>query len=233
MNSHFAWQTQPMVYKSYPMKTAEVPSNLNQILLRAYLLRTQPERPHRLAVINEAMIFFHRYLLLMPTLARFEIELYSRIEKGVSVSAMDLSSLYADLLAPAYGDGVVFEKDKIGAEWASFIHLYSPFYVYKYTIGISAAYAIAERFLDGDPTASSDYIRFLKTGNSLYPSEALKIAGADITNRSTIDIAFQSMTKLLDELDTLIYRISVKIGLPESPRHFFPAVSWRGRQPPR
>jgi oligoendopeptidase F len=140
----------------------------------------------------------------MPTLAKFELEVHNRIENGKGVSVEDLVHLYADLMVPAYGDDVVYDKEGVGVEWASFLHLYSPFYTFKYTVGIAASYAIAARFLDGDPNVASDYLRFLQAGSSVYPLEALKLAGVDIADLSLIEAAFSAMSVTLDELEDLL-----------------------------
>jgi len=204
MHSFYAWRAQPMVYRPYSMLVAEVPSNFHQAMLRSFLLRSKPNRAYQLAVINEAMSNFHRYLLVMPTLAEFESQIHSRVEKGQGISADDLDGLLADLVAEAYGSEMAFTRDREGAQWARFLHLYAHFYVFKYTIGIAAAHAIAERVLSDKPNAASDYLRFLEAGDSVYPVEALKIAGVDITSRKPIDAAFSAMSQILDQLEALI-----------------------------
>jgi oligoendopeptidase F len=204
MHSFYAWRAQPMVYRPYSMLVAEVPSNFHQAMLRSFLLRSNPNSAYQLAVINEAMSNFHRYLLVMPTLAQFESQVHSRVEKGEGISADELVGLLSELMAEAYGSHVVFDRAGEGAQWARFLHLYTRFYVFKYTIGISAAHAIAQRVLSGDPGAASDYLRFLEAGDSVYPVEALNIAGVDITSRAPIDAAFSSMSQMLDRLEALI-----------------------------
>lgn len=204
MHSFYAHQSQPMVYKPYSMLIAEVPSNLHQVLLRAHLIQTSSDRATRLAIINDAMAFFHRYLLVMPMLASFELEVHKRVERGEGLSAEDLIHLYADLVVPAYGDEVVYDYDDVGMEWASFLHLYMPFYTFKYTIGISASYVIAKRLLEEGRTAATEYFRFLKAGSSVYPVEALRFVGVDVCDRKLIDSAFSAMANVLDELEALL-----------------------------
>ncbi|HAJ36507.1 MAG TPA: oligoendopeptidase F, partial [Chloroflexi bacterium] len=82
MHSYFSWRTQPIIYGRYTLFAAEVASNFNQALVRDYLLRTQRDRAFQIAVLEEAMSNFHRYFFVMPTLARFELELHERAERG-------------------------------------------------------------------------------------------------------------------------------------------------------
>ena len=44
-----------------------------------------------LLVIEEAMSNFHRYFFIMPTLARFELELHERAERGQPLTADSFS----------------------------------------------------------------------------------------------------------------------------------------------
>jgi len=204
MHSYYSSQSQPMAYRSYSSLVGEVPSNLNQALLRAHLLESHSDRETRLAVINEAMWFLMRYLLVMPTLAEFELEVHNNVEQGKGMSADELVEMFAELYSPAYGDQAAYKRDEIGVEWAGFLHLYTPFYTFKYTLAIAASYAIASRFLSGDPDAASDFVRFLKAGSSLYPVEALKLAGIDITDPGLIESAYPVISDMLDELEVLL-----------------------------
>ena len=89
--------------------------------------------------------------------------------------------LMADLFAEGYGDGVHVDRERTGITWATFGHLYVDYYVFQYATGISGANALARRILAGTPGAVEDYLSFLKAGDSLYPVDALKLAGVDLT----------------------------------------------------
>jgi len=84
-----------------------------------------------------------------------------------------------ELLGEAYGPNVDMDRDRVGITWAQFGHLYANFYVFQYTTGISAANTLAEKVLTGGPAAAENYLAFLKAGSSLYPIDALKVAGVD------------------------------------------------------
>ncbi|HVA92662.1 MAG TPA: M3 family oligoendopeptidase, partial [Chloroflexota bacterium] len=87
MHSYYTWQTQPLTYCHYSIFVAEVASNFNQAIVRAHLLKTNPEPEFQISVIEEAMSNFHRYFFIMPTLARFELELHERVERGEPLTA--------------------------------------------------------------------------------------------------------------------------------------------------
>lgn len=52
--------------------------------------------------------------------------------------------------------------------------------------------------------AANDYIEFLKSGDSNYPIELLKIAGIDMSSNKSIERAMITFDKLVEELDNLI-----------------------------
>lgn len=204
MHSYFTWQNQPFIYTNYSLFVAEVASNFNQAMVRAYLLDTYDDRDFQIGVLEEAMSNFHRYFFIMPTLARFEKEMHERIERGDATPADDLNNLLADLFEEGYGGEMHVDRDRVGITWAEFGHLYSPFYVYQYATGISAANALAQRVLRGDAGAAENYLKFLKAGASVYPIDALKIAGVDMAKPDAVTEAFGVLAGLVDRLEKLV-----------------------------
>jgi oligoendopeptidase F len=204
MHSYLSWQHQPLIYSRYSLFAAEVASNFNQAMTRAYLLDHYPDRDFQISVIEEAMANFHRYFFQMPTLARFELEIHERIERGQGVTADDMMSLMTDLFSEGYGGEMEVDREREGITWATFGHLYADYYVYQYATGISAAHALAQPILTGQPGAAVAYLNFLKSGGSLYPLEALKIAGVDLTQPQPVEATFQILAGIVDKLETLI-----------------------------
>ena len=146
---------------------------------------------------------YHRYFFIMPTLARFELEMHARAEQGAPLSADILIGLMADLFKEGYGDEVEFDRERIGITWAQFGHMYMNFYVYQYATGISGAHALAHGVLAGEPGAAERYLDFLKSGGSRYPLEALALAGVDLTAPEPVERAFAVLAGLVDRLEEL------------------------------
>ncbi len=207
MHSYLTWQHQPLMYSDYSMFVAEVASNFNQAMVRAHLMRQNSDPDFQIALIEEAMSNFHRYFLIMPTLARFELEIHERVERGEALTAENMMSLMADLFSDVYGDQVSYDRDEVGITWAQFpVHLYANFYVFQYATGIAAAHALSEGVLDGKPGAAEDYLSFLRAGSSVYPLDALKMAGVDMTKPEVVDRAFGVLARMVDRLDDLLSR---------------------------
>ncbi|MEA2656238.1 MAG: oligoendopeptidase, partial [Chloroflexota bacterium] len=208
MHSYYTRKTQPFVYSSYGLFQAEVASNMHQALTRRYLLATNPDPEFQIAVIEEAMANFYRYFFIMPTLARFELEIHERVEKGVALTADDLNQLMADLISEVYGSEVELSernRERIGSTWAQFhTHLYSNFYVFQYATGIAGANHLAEKVAAGDAGAVRNYLAFLKSGGSKYPLEGLKLAGVDMASPEPVASAFAALAGMVDRLEKLV-----------------------------
>ena len=186
------------------MFVAEVASNFNQAMLRAYMLDAVADPALQLAVLEEAMANFHRYFFIMPTLARLERELHERVARGEGLTAELLDDRMADLFAEGYGPGVEIDRARVGITWAEFAHLYEPFYVYQYATGISGAHALARGVLDGDDGAAARYLELLAAGDSLYPLDALQRAGVDLRSPEPVEQTFAVLASLVDRIEELV-----------------------------
>ncbi len=206
MHSYLAWQTQPPVYSGYSLFAAEVASNFHQAMTRAYLLDPQRNLPRdlQIGIIEEAMSNFHRYFLVMPTLARFELEVHERIERGEGVTADGMIELLAGLAAEGFGDEMALDRERVGIGWATFPHLYMDYYVFQYATGISGAHALSNRILSGVPGAAEDYLGFLCAGGSQHPLDALRAAGVDLASPQPVEETFAVLSGLIDRLEALV-----------------------------
>jgi oligoendopeptidase F len=76
--------------------------------------------------------------------------------------------------------------------------------VYKYSTGVSASLALAERVLSGGKSERDDYFAFLKSGGSRFPIESLKLAGVDMSSPEPVTAACKVFEKLVEELERLL-----------------------------
>ncbi len=203
MHSYLAWKHQPLIYSEYSLFAAEVASNFHQAMLRAHLLQNNADDKLQIAIIEDAMDNFHRYFLIMPTLARFELEIHQRVERGEGFSPEGLIELMADLFAEPFGSEMELDRSRVGITWAQFLHLYQDYYVYQYATGIAGAHALAARILEGETGAAEAYLEFLKAGASVYPLDALRAAGVDLSTPEPVERTFKMLDDLVDRLAVL------------------------------
>ena len=201
MHSLLTWQNQPVTYSRYGMSAAETASNLNQALMGAHLLAERDDRDWTIAVIEERMANFMRYLFTMPILARFELAAHERVEAGGALSADWMSRTLLELYREGYGSEVVIDPARMGITWARFSHLFMNFYVFQYGIGIAAAAALSEAILTEGEPARERYLTFLRAGGSVDPIVALRDAGIDMSSPEPIERAFAQMSRYIDRLE--------------------------------
>jgi oligoendopeptidase F len=204
MHSWHANRAQPQIYAGYSLFVAEVASNFNQALVRGHLLGLGRGPAFELAVIEEAMANFHRYLFLMPILSQFEQRVHAWAEAGEPVTADAMNALLFELFARGYGPAVAVDPARDGVVWAQFPHLYENFYVYQYASGIAAANALADGVLRGEAGARDRYLQFLSAGGSVYPLDALRIAGIDMASPEPMDRAFGILAGYVDRLEQIL-----------------------------
>ena len=110
---------------------------------------------------------------------------------------------YYNLNKEYFGDDIVIDEE-IAYEWARIPHFYSPFYVYQYATGFSAAIAFANRILSGNEEYIDAYKGFLKAGCSKYPIDILKDAGIDMSKTDAIESALRVFEDYLNRLEEVI-----------------------------
>lgn len=92
---------------------------------------------------------------------------------------------------------------EIEMEWARIPHFYTPFYVYQYATGFSAAIALSGKILKEGAAAVEAYKNFLKGGSSRYPLELLRTAGVDMEQKKPVEDALGVFARYLDEMERL------------------------------
>ena len=94
--------------------------------------------------------------------------------------------------------------DLILYEWARIPHFYTPFYVYQYATGFSAAIAISSKILAKEEGIVEKYKAFLSGGCSMDPIDLLKLCGVDMEKKEPVEEALKVFEQYLTELEKLV-----------------------------
>ncbi len=189
-------------YGQFPGETAAI---FHQALLRHHLFQTHSDPALRLAIAEEAMANFHRYLFTMPLLGLFEQRIHGRVEHHQPVTADVMNQTMADLFAEGYGGEVDFESARTGIVWAAFpTHITKNFYTFTYALGIAAAHALARQVIDEGAPAAERYLDLLASGGAEPPMPRFARFGIDITRPEPIQAAFDVLDQWIDQLETLL-----------------------------
>lgn len=203
IHSYYSDAAQPYIYSKYKIFVAEVASTCNEALLMHYLLKHAKDKKERAYLINYYLEQFRTTLYRQTMFAEFEQLVYKMVEEEKAVTAESLCEIYGKLNKEYFGDEIIIDPE-IKIEWARIPHFYTPFYVYQYATGYSAAIALSQRILEKGERAVKDYIQFLKGGSSQDPIDLLKGAGVDMTTSKPIEKALMIFKSLLEEMETLL-----------------------------
>ena len=205
LHSWYSDEHQPYIYAGYRIFVAEVASTCNEALLIHHLMEQSKkagDRKKTMYLINYFLEQFRTTLFRQTMFAEFEKITHSLQEQGETLTADRLCEIYYDLNKLYFGDEICVDRE-IAMEWARIPHFYTPFYVYQYATGFSAAIALSRRILEKGEPAVEQYKKFLKGGSSMYPLELLKMAGVDMEQKAPVQDALAVFAQYLDEMERL------------------------------
>lgn len=203
IHSYYSRTAQDYAYSEYKIFVAEVASTCNECLLMHDLLEKTTDKEQRKYLLNHYLDSFKGTLFRQTMFAEFEKTAHDYCAQGKPLTAEALSQMYLELNQKYFGPDM--EKDEeIAYEWMRIPHFYTPFYVYQYATGYSAAVALSAKILKEGKPAVDAYMNFLKGGESKDPIDLLKMAGVDMTTEKPVADALALFGELVTELETLV-----------------------------
>ena len=203
IHSYYSITAQDYAYSDYKIFVAEVASTCNECLLMHDLLEKTTDKEQRKYLLNHYLDSFKGTLFRQTMFAEFEKTAHDYCAQGKPLTAEALSQMYLELNQKYFGPDM--EKDEeIAYEWMRIPHFYTPFYVYQYATGYSAAVALSAKILKEGKPAVDAYISFLKGGESKDPIDLLKMAGVDMTTEKPVADALALFGELVAELEALV-----------------------------
>ena len=204
LHSWYSDQNQPYIYAGYKIFVAEVASTCNEALLIRHLIEKTEEPGKKAYLINYFLEQFRTTLFRQTMFAEFEKVTHELQEKGETLTADRLCDIYYGLNQEYFGNDMTIDRE-IELEWARIPHFYTPFYVYQYATGFSAAIALSKKIFEEGESAVEAYKSFLKGGSSKYPLDLLLMAGVDMRQKKPVEDALDIFRKYLDEMERLVY----------------------------
>ena len=202
MHSYYSHKNQSYVDSQYPIFLAEIASTVNEVLINDYLYKNAKTKEDKIFYLTDFLESVRTTIYRQTMFAEFEMLMHEKEQNGIPITEEELSDTYYNLNKLYYGDNVVSD-DNIRYEWSRIPHFYTPFYVYKYATGLSAALSIASRILKGDTETRDNYLVFLSSGGNDYPLNILKKVGVDMETPKPIEEAlslFEEKQKILKKL---------------------------------
>lgn len=203
MHTYFSCKNNSYTNSGYRIFVAEVASTVNELLLAKNLLKKSNSKEEKLNILNRLLELFKSTIYRQTMFAEFEKKIYELRESGNVLTSETICKEYYELNKLYFGNNVVVD-DLIKYEWERIPHFYYNFYVYKYATGLSAACYIVKNILDNKENAKENYLKFLKSGGSMYPLDELKLAGVDMNKPEVVESAISMFKETIEEFKTLI-----------------------------
>ena len=202
LHSYFSNKSQTYINSDYSIFCAEVASTTNEILLLEHTLKTaSPEQ--KIYLLNQFLEAVRTTVYRQVQFAEFEKFIHNEINEGRTLQAAMLETYWLDSNKRYYGPALTVDAE-LASEWSRIPHFYTPFYVYKYATGYSAATAFASAILENKPKAVEKYLHFLASGGSDYSLNLLKTAGVDLSTPLPVTVTLHKFAEKLQELKTLL-----------------------------
>ena len=198
MHTYYSNETQPYTYAGYKIFVAEVASTCNEVILIDYLLKHSRSDEEKKYLYGHYLEQFKGTLFRQTMFAEFEMITHRMAQDGEVLNAESLCGTYKKLNEKYFGKDMVIDEE-IAYEWARIPHFYTPFYVYQYATGFSAAVAIATKIINGDKEVLHGYREFLKGGSSMHPIELLSLCKIDMSKPDVIQDALKVFGSLIED----------------------------------
>lgn len=202
LHSYFSSSAQTYINADYTIFCAEVASTTNEILLLEHTLKHANDE-QKIYLLNQFLEAVRTTVYRQVQFAEFEKFIHGEITAGRTLQAEKLENYWLDSNKRYYGEALTVDKE-LASEWSRIPHFYTPFYVYKYATGYSAATAFAASILNGEEGAVEKYLGFLHAGGSDYSLNILKNAGVDLNTPQPVTVTLQKFAEKVAELKKLL-----------------------------
>jgi oligoendopeptidase F len=203
MHSHYSKTSQPYQYANYTIFVAEVASTFNEQLLGMHLRKTANDPREKAYYLNREIDDIRRTIIRQTMFAEFEKIVHAQAEANEPLTLETLRATYQGLLEAYFGPEFALDPE-LSLECLRIPHFYRAFYVYKYSTGLAAAIALADRVTKGGQAELNQYLNFLKGGSSQDPLDLLRGAGVDMATPEPVNAALRRFGEMVDELDRLL-----------------------------
>lgn len=203
IHSYHSDHALPYTYAGYHIFVAEVASTCNEALLIHYLLEQAEDEKEKAYLVNHFLDQFKGTIFRQTMFAEFEKITHEKVQNGETLTTESLCEIYHGLNKRYFGEEMVSDP-QIALEWSRIPHFYTPFYVYQYATGFSAAIAISSKILAGEEGIIKKYRRFLSGGSSMDCIDLLKICGVDMESPQPVDAALKVFAEYVEKLEELI-----------------------------
>ena len=197
IHGQYIMENNPIVYRNITTLTAEIASLTNKCLLSSYLAENGTKE-EKLEGISNILRVIECNLFDCIREAKMEIDFNKYSEEGNSLTKDYLNELNYKSLKEYFKDDITIDENG-NTGWITRSHYFNDYYLCDYSFCISAAAANAKKILSGDKKQLERYLNFLKLGSNVYPIDAFKVLGFELTDSKVYEDAIEYFNSLLEE----------------------------------
>ena len=202
VNYYFSKNNLPYLYEDSSIFVGEVASIVNELLLSRYLIDHAKNEQEKLFYLSKEVENYITSVYKQVMYTEYEHSLYNlSINNKLTVDL--LSNEYAKILHHYYGNNTIYDLES-NIEWTRIGKLYRwSYYSYKYATGLIMASIVANNILSKE-LSSTDYIKFLSSGSSMYSLDLLKMLNIDLLDLNVIATGFNNLNVDVNEIEDIL-----------------------------
>ena len=202
VNHQLINENNPIQYRDLSSFVAEVASLTNECLLSSYLAINGSNKEEKLSGIANIIDVINSNLFGAVREGHMEQDFYDLVENGGSITKDYMNDLTKKYMDNLYGNEVISDSYSY-LSWLRRSHYYMFFYLYSYAICVSVASYVASEILNGNKDLLDKYIKFLSIGCDVWPTDAFKVLGVDLTKPDVYEKAIKYYDDLLDKFENI------------------------------
>ena len=184
------------------MFNIEIPPLVNEVLLSDYIIKNSSDKELKLTAIYNLLNTIQNNLFGSCILGEFEHNIYGELDKEEAISLDSLNEGLHSIKKKYYGSSIDL-SDSVEIMWAAIPHFFSPYYNYKYAIGVSSAVYISKKIINNQDNMRNKFLDFLTKGSTNYADELLKEINVDLSKPEVINDTIDFMDYLIDEFNKI------------------------------
>ena len=192
----------PIQYVNVSEMVCEVASLTNECLLSSYLAENGTSKEEKLAGIENILDVINSNLFGAVREGKMEVDFYNHVLNGGALTKDYLDKLTNDSISKYYGD-IIVRDEHVKKGWVNRSHYYMHFYLFSYAICVCVASYVAKNILDGNKDLLDKYYEFLGTGSDVWPIDAFKVLGIDLTDKQVYLDAIDYYESMIDKYEEI------------------------------
>lgn len=198
VHHQFVKKNNKLHYRDITNLVAEVVSLTNECLLSSYLADNGTTKEEKLSGICNILDVIENNLFGAVREGLIERDFNNYSCEGNAITKDYMNELDGKYIKEYYGKDVIYDEN-YNTTWIRRSHYYMNYYLFNYAFCISVASSIASKILLNDKETLNNYLKFMSLGSNIYPIDAFKVLGIDLTKEQVYEDAIKYFDSLIEK----------------------------------